>query len=247
MQQRTHVNITRPLISTQKVYSAESWEIGVESHRKIHRGHVAPHRNSGKKGSIRLTSVVLARRNSRTEHRMEPRNKKVAPAEKHGTWRKRSTSSKTRTRPRTTLLPMHRSRRHPPSKKARGTREEAEGPKLVCHPVDEALTPPPFPSFSPFSPSLFSLFPFSLFPLLHHMTCRPLPCLVKTVPAFQACAAAHSIRVTPRTFDSGAVHMLSKKCFLSRGQEHHDGSNCPWRSASERGGHRFLFTTLISS
>ena len=34
------------------VYSAGSWKIGIESHRQVLQAHVAPSKNSGKKGSI---------------------------------------------------------------------------------------------------------------------------------------------------------------------------------------------------
>ena len=54
--------------------------------------------------SVCLMSVVLARQNSGKEHETKLCTKKDAPAEKHGTWRKMSTSSKTRLKLRFTLL-----------------------------------------------------------------------------------------------------------------------------------------------
>ena len=38
--------------SSEKVYSSVGWKIGIKSHRQILQGHVASHKNSGKKGSI---------------------------------------------------------------------------------------------------------------------------------------------------------------------------------------------------
>ena len=35
-----------------KVYSSDRWKIGIESHRQILLGHMAPHKNWGKRGSI---------------------------------------------------------------------------------------------------------------------------------------------------------------------------------------------------
>ena len=38
--------------SSEKIYSTERRKIGIKSHRQIVQGHVAPHKNSGKKGFI---------------------------------------------------------------------------------------------------------------------------------------------------------------------------------------------------
>ena len=52
--------------------------------------------------SVSLKSAIRVRQNSRKEHSKELCNKKDAPAEKHGTWRRISASSITTPRPRST-------------------------------------------------------------------------------------------------------------------------------------------------
>ena len=96
-------------LSSEKVYSSGSWTVGIESRRQILQGHVTPHKYSGTKGSMlfrsaNLMSAAFVLQGSRKEHKMKPCNKKDAPAEKHGHWRKVSISSIPRTRPRSSRL-----------------------------------------------------------------------------------------------------------------------------------------------
>ena len=81
--------------SSEKIYSMERRKIGIETRRQILQGHLAPNKNSGKKGSIamhyskvRLMSVVLARLSSRTGHRRKPCTKKRCARGVAVTWRK---------------------------------------------------------------------------------------------------------------------------------------------------------------
>ena len=84
----------------------------METRRQILQWHLAPHQNSGKQRSIRkilsksvrLMSVVLARRTSRKNHMRRPCTKKDAPAKQRGIWRKTFTSSRIRTELRSILL-----------------------------------------------------------------------------------------------------------------------------------------------
>ena len=54
--------------------------------------------------SVNFTSAIRALPDLMKEHKTKPCTKKDAPAEKHGTWRKVSMSSKTRIKLRFTLL-----------------------------------------------------------------------------------------------------------------------------------------------
>ena len=71
------------------IYSTERGKIGIKSHRQIRQGHVAPHKNSGKKRSIvrsdsksvNFMSAIRALPDLRKEHQTKLCNKKDAPAE----------------------------------------------------------------------------------------------------------------------------------------------------------------------
>ena len=58
-----------PRLPSEKVFSEGSWEIGIESHREILQGHMAPRKYSGKKGSIpRNPSKNVKRSHGETLH-----------------------------------------------------------------------------------------------------------------------------------------------------------------------------------
>ena len=77
---------------SEEVYSTESGEIGIKSHRQIIQGHVTPHHNLGKQRSafgkfaiVRTSRTQSAcSQNSRTGRHKKPRNKNDASAENHG-------------------------------------------------------------------------------------------------------------------------------------------------------------------
>ena len=106
-------------ILSENIYAAERGNIGIESHRQILQGHVAPHKKIGKKGSIarrhskllNLTSATRALPDLRKGHKTKPCTKKDAPAEQRGTWRKIFTGSRMRRTLRFTLLLKSRRRR----------------------------------------------------------------------------------------------------------------------------------------
>ena len=83
---------------SEKVYSKWGWNVGIETHRQILQRHLAPNKNSGKKGpsrgivpkSVHLMSVVFTRQNSRTDHMRRPWPKNDAPAKQRGIWLKNS-------------------------------------------------------------------------------------------------------------------------------------------------------------
>ena len=93
------------------IYSTIELKIGRELHRHILQRHVAPHSKNGKervhrKGlfeSVNLQIAIRVRQNLRGNFRKP--GKEDAPAEKHGTWRNISVSSKkTETRLRLILV-----------------------------------------------------------------------------------------------------------------------------------------------
>ena len=69
---------------SEKIYSTWTRKIGIETRRQIFQRHLAPNRNSGKKGSITRNypkvcasmSVAFARQNSRKDHMRRPCTKK---------------------------------------------------------------------------------------------------------------------------------------------------------------------------
>ena len=76
--------------SSGKIHSTGRRKLGIKSHRRqILQGHVAPHQNSGKKGSVARRhsevraslSAVLALPSLRRGHKTKPRTKKDEPAE----------------------------------------------------------------------------------------------------------------------------------------------------------------------
>ena len=81
--------------SSEKVFSAGSWKIGIESHRQVLPRHMAPHKTSGKRGfhrKVRFKSanlkIAIRVRQILRWHFRNPCNKRDAPAEKHRTRRR---------------------------------------------------------------------------------------------------------------------------------------------------------------
>ena len=80
---------------SEEICSTWTWKIGIKTRRQILQRHLAPNKNSGKKGPSRgvlqkcvhFMSIVFARRNSRKDHMRRLCTKKDAPAEQHGIWR----------------------------------------------------------------------------------------------------------------------------------------------------------------
>ena len=91
---------------SEKLYSAWARNVGIETRRQVLQRALGTKLKFGKERvhrevlskSVHLMSVVLARRNSRTDHMRRPWPKNDAPAKQRRIWRKIFTSSRIRTK-----------------------------------------------------------------------------------------------------------------------------------------------------
>ena len=91
---------------SEKIYSTWAKNVGIKTHRQVLQRALGTKLKFGKERvhcevlsqSLHLMSVVLARRNTRTDHMRRPWPKNDAPAKQRRIWRNIFTSSRIRTK-----------------------------------------------------------------------------------------------------------------------------------------------------